>query len=68
MMPRQLEITYVRSGIGRSQKQKRTLEALGLHKLQQTVRQPDTESMRGMVKSIQHLLTWHEVEGDNETA
>ncbi|HZU12023.1 MAG TPA: 50S ribosomal protein L30 [Chloroflexota bacterium] len=64
-MPRQLEITYTRSAIGRSERQRRTLEALGLRKLNQTVRRPDNESTRGMVHRIQHLLTWREVEEGN---
>jgi large subunit ribosomal protein L30 len=65
-MPRQLEITYTRSGIGRSERQKRTLAALGLSRLQQTVLRPDNESVRGMVQAIHHLLTWREVEEGQE--
>lgn len=65
-MPRQLEITYSRSAIGRSERQRRTLEALGLRKLNQTVLRPDNESIRGMVASIKHLLTWREVEEGSE--
>lgn len=65
-MPRQLEITYARSAIGRSDRQKRTLAALGLSRLHQTVLRPDNESVRGMVAAINHLLTWREVEeGEN---
>jgi large subunit ribosomal protein L30 len=65
-MPRRLEITYSRSAIGRSERQKRTLAALGLSKLHQTVLRPDNESVRGMVASIKHLLTWREVEEGEE--
>ena len=65
-MPRQLEITYSRSAIGRSERQKRTLAALGLSRLHQTVLRPDNESVRGMVHSIQHLLTWREVQEGQE--
>lgn len=61
-MARQLEITYTRSSIGRSQRQRRTVEALGLTKLSQTVHLPDNPSTRGMIHSVQHLLTWREVE------
>jgi large subunit ribosomal protein L30 len=69
-MPKLLEITYSRSAIGRSMRQRRTVEALGLRRLHQTVRQPDNPSIRGMIHSIQHLLTWREVEESeqNETA
>ena len=66
-MPRQLEITYSRSAIGRSERQRRTVEALGLRRLHQTVRRPDNPATRGMVHSVQHLLTWREVEeGEQE--
>ena len=61
-MPRQLEITYVRSGIGSPERQRRTLKALGLRRLHQTIRQPDNPSIRGMVGSIHHLVRWTEVE------
>ena len=61
-MPRQLEITYTRSSIGRSQRQRRTLEALGLTRLHQTVRRPDNPTTRGMIGSVSHLVTWREVE------
>jgi large subunit ribosomal protein L30 len=66
-MPRQIEITYTRSSIGRSQRQRRTIEALGLRKLQQTVRRPDNPTTRGMVESVRHLVTWREVEEGNES-
>jgi large subunit ribosomal protein L30 len=61
-MAKMLEITYSRSAIGRSERQRRTIAALGLKKLHHTVRQQDTPSIRGMVHSVQHLLTWREVE------
>jgi large subunit ribosomal protein L30 len=62
-----LEITYRRSAIGRPERQRRTIAALGLHRLHETVRQPDNESIRGMVASVHHLVEWREVES-NETA
>jgi large subunit ribosomal protein L30 len=68
-MAKLLEITYTRSAIGRSVRQRRTIEALGLKKLHHTVRQEDTPTIRGMVSSVQHLLSWREVEegANNET-
>jgi large subunit ribosomal protein L30 len=63
-MPGQLEITYVKSAIGYSERQKRTLQALGLRKLHDSVRQPDNPSIRGMIHSIRHLLSYRELEGD----
>jgi large subunit ribosomal protein L30 len=46
----------VRSPIGYSQRQKRTVKALGLHKMHQTVEQADTPAVRGMIASIPHLV------------
>lgn len=64
-----LEITYVKSSIGRSFRQRRTIEALGLHKLHDTVVQPDNPQIRGMIDSIQHLVEVREApEGKNNEA
>lgn len=60
--PRLLEVTYARSAIGRPVKQRRTIAALGLHRLHQSVRHADTPTMRGMIHIVQHLVTYHEVE------
>ena len=65
-MAQELEITYTRSAIGRSERQKRTIEALGLRKLHQTVRRPDNPTTRGMIHSVAHLLSWREVEEGNQ--
>ena len=51
-----LRITLVRSPIGYNIKQKRTVRALGLRKLNQTVEQPDAPEIRGMITKIQHLV------------
>jgi large subunit ribosomal protein L30 len=60
--PKQLTITYSSSAIGRHGSQRRTLEALGLRKLHQTVNLPDNPSVRGMISKIRHLVTWSEAE------
>jgi large subunit ribosomal protein L30 len=65
-MPKKLEITYLRSAIGRPERQRRTLAALGLRKLQSSVRQEDTPSIRGMIASVHHLVSWREVD-ESET-
>lgn len=62
-----LEIRYVKSAIGRSERQKRTVEALGLHKLQDTVVRPDNPSVRGMIASIRHLVDVREIGQENGT-
>lgn len=59
---KKLAITQVRSGIGRPGKHRRTLEALGFRKHQQTVVHRDTPAIRGMVAQIPHLVEVREVE------
>ncbi len=51
-----LKITLIRSPIGHNETQKRTVRALGLRRLHQTVYQPDNPSIRGMIARIPHLL------------
>ncbi len=51
-----LRITLVRSPIGYSLRQKRTVRALGLRRLHQTVQKPDSPALRGMLSSVRHLL------------
>ena len=63
-MAQQLEITYVRSAIGRMGRQRRTIEALGLRRLHQTVVRPDNATTRGMVESVSHLVSWRELDGE----
>lgn len=59
-----LRITYVKSAIGYREEQRATLRSLGLRRLHQTVERPDTPSVRGMVRKIQHLVRVEEVEAD----
>jgi large subunit ribosomal protein L30 len=54
-MPK-LFITWKKSTIGRPDRQARTIMALGLHKLNQTVMHEDTPQVRGMVQSVIHLV------------
>ncbi|GAC1406323.1 MAG: 50S ribosomal protein L30 [Chloroflexota bacterium] len=61
-MTQLLEIQYTRSAIGRNPQQRRTVEALGLRKLQDTVRHADNPTIRGMVHSVKHLVTCREIE------
>jgi len=57
-----LLVTYSRSSIGRSQRQRRTITALGLKKLHHTVQHRDTAEMRAMIETVQHLVTVREIE------
>jgi large subunit ribosomal protein L30 len=51
-----IRIRYVRSAIGRSKHQKLVVRGLGLRKLNQVVKRPDTREIRGMVAKIPHLV------------
>jgi large subunit ribosomal protein L30 len=51
-----LRITLVRSPIGAPKRQRKTLEALGLRRLRQTVVKPDSAAMRGMIEQVGHLV------------
>ncbi|OPL19943.1 MAG: 50S ribosomal protein L30 [Candidatus Aegiribacteria sp. MLS_C] len=61
MAEKTLRITQVKSAIGRQIAQKRTLEALGIRKLNQTVVHLDTPQIRGMINRVAHLLEVEEV-------
>jgi len=58
---RKLRITLVRSLIGRSETQRRTVRALGLTKINQTVEKEDTPQIRGMVNKVQHMIKVEEI-------
>ena len=62
MAERKLRITQVRSAIGRQEVQKRTLEALGIRRLNQTVVHRDGPAIRGMINRVAHLLEVEEVD------
>ncbi|MEJ5247245.1 MAG: 50S ribosomal protein L30 [Caldilinea sp.] len=51
-----IRIKLVRSPIGYTESQKRTVKALGLHKLNQIVEKPDNEAVRGMIETVTHLV------------
>ncbi|MBD3235369.1 MAG: 50S ribosomal protein L30 [Candidatus Eisenbacteria bacterium] len=58
-----LKITQLRSAINRIEKQKRTIRALGLRRLHETVEHEDTPQVRGMLRVVEHLVRVEEVEG-----
>jgi large subunit ribosomal protein L30 len=55
-----LRITWVKSGIGYNEAQKRTLAALGFHRLNQSVIHEDSMALRGMVNKVRHLVNVEE--------
>ncbi len=58
-----LKITYFRSIIGRPEKHKRIIQALGLRKLNQTVIHQDNSAVRGMVRKVGHLVRMEVLDG-----
>jgi large subunit ribosomal protein L30 len=51
-----LRVTLVKSPIGYTKRQKGTVRALGLRRLNQTVEHDDTPVIRGMLNSVSHLI------------
>ena len=60
-MADKLKITLVKSPIGAIPKHKKTVEALGLKKLNKTVELPDNAATRGMVAQVKHLVKVEEI-------
>jgi len=56
-----IRVTQVKSKIRRPQNQKRTLEALGLRKIDQVVEHEATPAILGMVKTVNHLVSVEEI-------
>lgn len=56
-----LLVTWTKSAIGYSAEQKRTIRALGLHRLNQTVEHQDIPSVRGMIAKVYHLVKYEVV-------
>ena len=51
-----LHITWVKSGIGYKRDQRKTLKALGFRRLNQRITQEDSDSIRGMINKVKHLV------------
>jgi large subunit ribosomal protein L30 len=56
-----LKVTYVKSAIGYNKRQKATIKALGLNKLNQSIEHEDTPAIRGMINSVSHLVAVEKV-------
>ena len=56
-----IRITWVKSGIGYAEDQKRTLKSLGFRRLNQSVVHNDSGSVRGMIIKVRHLVKVEEV-------
>ena len=60
-MAEKLKITLVKSPIGAVPKHRKTVEALGLKKVNKTVELPDNAAVRGMIWQVKHLVKVEEV-------
>ena len=58
-----LRITLVKSPIGYSKVHKATIKALGLHRMNDTVEQVDSPTLRGMLYEVSHLVEVEESQG-----
>ena len=53
---KKLKITLVRSTIGQVPKNRATIAAMGLRKINQTVELPDNEATRGQIQQVRHMV------------
>jgi len=51
-----IRVKWIKSAIGFSSRQKRTIKALGFKKLQSVVEHEDTAQIRGMIEKVRHLV------------
>jgi large subunit ribosomal protein L30 len=51
-----IRVTLERSGINQREDQKRTIKALGLRRLGQTIEHEDSRTIRGMILKVRHLV------------
>jgi large subunit ribosomal protein L30 len=56
-----LKVTQTKSRIGGTRAQRDSLRSLGLHRIGETVVQPDRPEIRGMIQVVRHLVTVEEV-------
>ncbi len=60
-MGEKVKITQIRSTIGRVERQKRIIRALGIRKLHHSVVHKDTPQIRGMIEKVKHLVEVEEI-------
>ena len=58
----QIKVTQTRSDIGGTKSQRATLRGLGLKRIGDTVVKEDRPEIRGMIRTVTHLVTFEEVE------
>ena len=57
----ELKITLVKSTIGAIPKHRKTIQAMGLRKINSAVVRPDNAAVRGMINQVKHLVSVTEV-------
>ncbi|WP_213698500.1 50S ribosomal protein L30 [Acetomicrobium sp.] len=57
-----IRVTWKKSTIGRPERQRKSIRALGLKKLNHSVTHDDTPQIRGMMRAVEHLIDWEIVE------
>ena len=60
-MADKVKVTLIKSTIGAVPKHRRTVEALGLKKVNKTVELPDNAAVRGMIQQVRHLVKVEEI-------
>lgn len=58
---KKVKITQTRSIVGRPERQKRTVAALGLHKMHQSIEKEATPQVLGMINKVKHLVSVEEL-------
>ena len=61
MSKNKIEIIQIKSAIGYNIKVKKTLEALGIKKMNHKIVKDDNIAIRGMINKVQHLIKFKEV-------
>lgn len=59
---KKIKVKQVRSKNGKKASQRRTLRALGLHRIRDTATHDDTPQIRGMIRKVHHLVEIEEVD------
>ncbi|MBC7321588.1 MAG: 50S ribosomal protein L30 [Acetomicrobium sp.] len=57
-----IRVTWKKSTIGRPERQRKSIRALGLKRLNHSVTHDDTPQIRGMIRAVEHLIDWEIVE------
>jgi large subunit ribosomal protein L30 len=61
-----IRITWIKSAIGYDESQRKTIKTLGFHRLNQSVVREDSNSVRGMINKVRHLVKVEEDLGETK--